>query len=178
MNFQEAVKSVFSKYATFKGRSMRSEYWYFILFTFICNIVLNLIHPTISTFFGYAIFIPGLAVLVRRLHDVGKSGWYSLVLYGPMILFFGYFIYLFRKIGISNLQNVTPEDIERIFQENNAAAPVGILGLLFLGGVIYMIVLLCTDSQPDDNVYGPNPKTGLSENEINSIGNTQNYNQQ
>lgn len=94
MNFSEAVKSVIGKYATFTGRASRSEYWYFILFMVILNIVLGivdngLLHTTMSTpegdvgilgtLAGLALLLPSLGVAVRRLHDVGRSGWWLLL---------------------------------------------------------------------------------------------------
>jgi len=85
------------KYATFSGRSRRSEYWYFFLFNVIFNIVALLIDNISGTTFvtglgalpygnlfliyAVAMLVPSLAAVVRRLHDVGKSGWmYFIVL--------------------------------------------------------------------------------------------------
>ena len=69
------------KFAVFSGRSQRAEYWYFVLFNTIISIVLEIIssavgyNPSIiSTLYGLAVLIPGTAVSVRRLHDIGKSG--------------------------------------------------------------------------------------------------------
>lgn len=82
MGFVDAVKSVLvENYANFKGRARRSEYWYFVLFNVLLNIVmlgLFFIVPEIvflSVLVGLALIIPGLAVVVRRFHDIGKSGW-------------------------------------------------------------------------------------------------------
>jgi len=87
--------SALKKYAVFSGRSQRAEYWYFALFTNIINIALAVIgpiagyNPTVlmSLFYLYnlAIMIPGLAVSIRRLHDIGKSGWMLLVPLIPLI---------------------------------------------------------------------------------------------
>jgi uncharacterized membrane protein YhaH (DUF805 family) len=79
MNFIDAVKSVFTNYANFNGRARRSEYWWYILFSIIVSQVLSLISPTSSLVFSLATFIPSLAVGVRRMHDVGKSGWFLLI---------------------------------------------------------------------------------------------------
>ncbi len=75
---------VLQNYATFTGRAGRSEYWYFFLFNVIIAIVLGvvggLIKTTIlSTIYSLAVLVPGIAVGVRRMHDVGKSGWYLLI---------------------------------------------------------------------------------------------------
>jgi uncharacterized membrane protein YhaH (DUF805 family) len=122
-----------NKYADFNGRARRSEYWYFALFNILCIIPVALISSLLGSFgailivLAYiAILVPSIAVLVRRLHDVGKSGWF-------------YFIALIPLIG-----------------------------------GIWLLVLLCTDSNPGANEYGPNPK-GIGNNAnddqlINSIG--------
>lgn len=118
------------QYADFKGRSRRKEYWMFTLFNAIFSIVASLIDTAINivtsligtTIFGdlppifattlYSLFvlIPGLAVCVRRLHDVGKSGWMLLV------------------------------------------------GLIPIVGGIWLLILMCIDSQPGTNKWGDNPK--------------------
>jgi len=76
---------VLQSYATFSGRARRSEYWYFALFNviisfgigFICG-MLNL-PDFIANIYTFAVFIPSIAVGVRRMHDVGKSGWFLIV---------------------------------------------------------------------------------------------------
>lgn len=111
-------------YANFNGRARRTEYWMFTLFNIIAVIVilvlagiLGSISETLGTIMGlvyiiyvFAALIPGLAVSVRRLHDTGKSGWFILVAFIPLV-----------------------------------------------GGII-LLVLMCLDSMPMDNQYGPNPK--------------------
>jgi len=75
---------VLQKYATFSGRARRSEYWYFILFDVIIAFVLLFIDMQMGTNVLYLIYslivlIPRIAVGVRRMHDVGKSGWFLLI---------------------------------------------------------------------------------------------------
>ena len=72
------------KYATFSGRARRSEYWYFSLFNVIISLVFGFVCGLMgvakySSIYSYAVFLPAIAVLVRRMHDVGKSGWFSLI---------------------------------------------------------------------------------------------------
>jgi uncharacterized membrane protein YhaH (DUF805 family) len=74
MDIVTAVKSVYSKYATFSGRASRSEYWYFLLFTIIAGGALGAIDSTLSSAFSIANIVPNLAVAVRRLHDTNRSG--------------------------------------------------------------------------------------------------------
>jgi len=109
--------SALKKYAVFSGRSQRSEYWYFTLLNIIISIIMGIISVVVgddSNILGWlyvlVVFLPGLGVFVRRLHDVGKSGWTFLIAFIPLI------------------------------------------------GIIRLIVLMATDSNPGDNKYGPNPK--------------------
>lgn len=88
---------VLKQYADFKGRASRKEYWIFFLFNVIFSIAAmtldNILGLTISgipygplyLIYILAVFIPGLAVSVRRLHDVGKSGWMFLIALIPLI---------------------------------------------------------------------------------------------
>ena len=74
---------VLQNYATFSGRARRSEYWYFVLFNVIISIALGFIGgmmgiSILSNIYSLAILVPSIAVGVRRMHDVGKSGWYLL----------------------------------------------------------------------------------------------------
>lgn len=93
---------VLRNYAVFTGRARRSEYWFFALFNFIFAIAAmvadNLLNMTFELvpgypgyygyiYVAYALFtlVPGLAVMVRRLHDVGKSGWFFFIAFIPLI---------------------------------------------------------------------------------------------
>jgi len=85
------------KYAQFEGRSRRQEYWMFILFNFLFSIAASTLdyllgfgemgYGAISGLYALAMFIPGIAVLVRRLHDTGKSGWWFFIVFIPFIGF-------------------------------------------------------------------------------------------
>ena len=82
---------VLKQYADFSGRARRQEYWMFFLFNIIVAIVLAVLDTTLGTWgalgglYGLAMLIPGLAVGVRRLHDIGKSGWMLLIAFIPLI---------------------------------------------------------------------------------------------
>ena len=120
------LKVMRDNYANFSGRARRREYWMYVLVQSIIMIGLMILDSVlgldfelqgISLGYGYLYligvivhFIPSLAVLVRRLHDVGKSGWF-------------YFIFLIPIIGI-----------------------------------IWLLVLYCTEGQKQDNKWGPDPK--------------------
>jgi len=113
---------VLKQYADFQGRARRKEYWMFVLFNLIFAFVAMYLDRIIGTtmvglpygviyiLYALAVLIPSLAVGVRRLHDIGKSGWMLLVSLIPII------------------------------------------------GVIWLIILLVTDSNPGENQYGANPK--------------------
>jgi len=85
MTFTDAVKKCFSNYATFSGRARRAEYWWWALFAFVGGIVIGWI-PVLDVIFSFGILIPGLAVTARRLHDIGRSGWWLLAPYGTILL--------------------------------------------------------------------------------------------
>lgn len=86
MNFQDAVKICFQKYADFNGRATRPEFWWFYLFVLIVSSVLGLISHYLSAAFSLATTLPYLAVGSRRLHDINKSGWLQLVWFVSSIL--------------------------------------------------------------------------------------------
>ena len=122
MDFQTAITTVFAKYADFSGRARRSEYWYFVLFNFLVNLVITGIGGMIfrdwlvnalSGLYSLCVIVPALAVLVRRLHDTGKSGWFALFVLIPAV------------------------------------------------GALIEIYFLVQDSQPGNNLYGPNPKDSV-----------------
>ena len=83
--------TVLKKYAVFSGRARRKEYWYFVLFNFIVALVLGVVDNVLGTggllgiVYMLGVFIPGLAVAIRRLHDTGRSGWWILIGFVPII---------------------------------------------------------------------------------------------
>lgn len=93
------VKSVFSKYADFTGRARRSEYWYFQLFNFLVMLAvyipliaflvaesqLFILPAILLVLYALATIVPTLAVIARRLHDTGRSGWYYLMGFIPLV---------------------------------------------------------------------------------------------
>lgn len=75
---------VLTNYAGFSGRARRSEYWYFFLFNSIISFVLSFVGELVgfrmlSYVYSLAVLIPSIAVGVRRMHDVNKSGWFLLI---------------------------------------------------------------------------------------------------
>lgn len=93
--------STLKKFADFAGRARRREFWMFFLITMIICIVLGIIngfiteHPILPGLFLLAILLPNIAVIIRRLHDIGKSGLWALLL---LIPFVGLIILIFACI--------------------------------------------------------------------------------
>ncbi|MFT5599841.1 MAG: uncharacterized membrane protein YhaH (DUF805 family) [Flavobacteriales bacterium] len=92
-------KVVFENYANFNGRARRSEFWYFYLMNMIISIGLGIVDGAaglqlsagstgvLGGFYSLAVLVPTIAVSARRMHDVGKSGWYMLIPIYNIILF-------------------------------------------------------------------------------------------
>lgn len=123
-----AAKTCFSKYSTFSGRASRKEFWYWYLFTCLTNILaflslllLSLIFAgtasgigmgevfVINGIWNIIIFLPNLAVTVRRLHDTGHSGWYYLISIIPLIGVILLFVALCTDSVEDNQYGVNPK---------------------------------------------------------------------
>ncbi|HXJ83426.1 MAG TPA: DUF805 domain-containing protein [Candidatus Methylomirabilis sp.] len=90
MTFTEAIAAGFKNYVNFSGRALRSEYWYWCLFTGLAQIVLTVLDlragtSVLALLFTLVTLPPGIAVSVRRLHDIDKSGWFLLVGLIPIV---------------------------------------------------------------------------------------------
>lgn len=79
MDLVSAVKSCLGQYARFEGTAPRSEFWWFALFQFVLLVVAMLISPGLYGLLALALFLPAVAVGARRLHDIGRSGWWQLL---------------------------------------------------------------------------------------------------
>ncbi len=87
---------VLKNYVTFDGRARRKEYWLFFLINLIISIILSVVDSFIagsvandigllSSIYSLAVFLPGIAVSIRRLHDTGRTGWWLLLVLIPLI---------------------------------------------------------------------------------------------
>ncbi len=143
-------------YVTFEGRARRKEYWMFILFNLIFSVILSIFDAIffnayiipgkmgyLSSLFGLFVFLPSLAVIVRRLHDIGRSGWWVAGYYGLTLV-----CTILAVIGLAMSIAGSSTGMVLIF--------VGFVAILI--AAIWMLVWMCLDSQPGDNAYGPNPK--------------------
>ena len=95
MGFTEAIRSGFSNYVNFSGRAPRSEYWYWALFAFLVSIGADIIdyllfqgaNTPIAYIASLALLLPGIAVSVRRLHDIDRTGWWLLIVFTVIGIF-------------------------------------------------------------------------------------------
>lgn len=114
MTFGEAISDALSKYANFSGRSSRSAYWWFYLFTVLVLIGAGILDRILGTVAIYAIaalalLLPSLAVLVRRFHDAGHSGWWALILLVPIVGFFVWLIFALTQSAPPNKWGEGPD---------------------------------------------------------------------
>ncbi|MCL5777639.1 DUF805 domain-containing protein [Limibaculum sp. FT325] len=128
----EAIQSVVRNYANFAGRATRPEYWWWALFQVVSSVVLGQI-PVLGQLWSLVILLPSLAVGVRRLHDVGRSGWLILLPWAglPFVLLGGAI-------------------------QGGILEPVGYV--VIFCGALAVLVWACMDGTPGPNGYGPDPK--------------------
>jgi uncharacterized membrane protein YhaH (DUF805 family) len=166
--------SVLKKYAVFKGRASRREYWMFILFYFIFSVVAQILDAIFKTnrlisynlpiyvlrignsqglltlLYSLILLIPSVAVTVRRLHDIGKSGWWALV----FALISGIPIIL-ASILIGSIE----------YKGGTISRGINLLitlaMLISLASVVWFIVWLALPGDPNENAYGPVPEENI-----------------
>lgn len=93
LEFKEAVvRALTVNYCQFTGRASRSEFWWFQLFSFVLGMVVGFIFSFSENFelvmqciVGLALLLPSLGLMVRRLHDIGKSGWWWFLSFIPLV---------------------------------------------------------------------------------------------
>lgn len=140
---------------SFEGRTRRSQFWIGWLICLGAGVVAGWI-PLIGFFLSIALIWPNLAISVKRLHDMGHTGWLVVV---PWVVSIIGTIAAFSMMGVSALSNASA------LEEGDPAAILGLLGPAM--GLVAVIGLIClgfllwiglSDSQPGENRYGPNPK--------------------
>lgn len=144
-------------YVNFTGRARRAEYWYFVLFTLIFAIAAMILDKIVfgkpsSVFYGLLalfLFLPSLAVQVRRLHDTGHSGklllWYMIA--------YIIWIVLLMVTGLSFLMSGGAGSPSVLF-----LIIAGIGGLGIFVWAIFFLVWYCLEGDKGENKYGPDPK--------------------
>lgn len=98
------------KYADFTGRARRKEYWMFILIYMIINVVLGILGlEIISALVGLGLLIPSISIAARRLHDTGRSGWWQLIVFVPVIGIIVLIVFLAQDGHDTNDYGVNPK---------------------------------------------------------------------
>ena len=102
------------KYADFTGRARRKEYWMFALYYAIFYIVLSVIDSftgffIITTIYSLALFVPSISITARRLHDTGRSGWWQLIAFIPLIGYIILIVFLVQDSHEENEYGVSPK---------------------------------------------------------------------
>ena len=161
MSFLEAVVQGFRKYFDFKGRARRTEYWCWTLFTITVNIIATIIDGeeggVWSALAGLILFIPGLSVTVRRLHDIGRSGWWLGGYYLICIIATTGLIVWAVSNGVSNYPDIP--DSSGFTLQLVLAVLLYILAIAVFG--FTMLVWYCTPGTIGPNKYGEDPKYTL-----------------
>ena len=85
MTFGQSISHCLRNFAVFKGRAARSEYWWFVLFTLLVVIGATFLSEMAGNVAAFALLLPYVAVAARRLHDIGKSGWFLLIGFVPIV---------------------------------------------------------------------------------------------
>lgn len=85
MDFKQSVTTCLKKYVEFNGRAGRPEFWWFALFTLVVGLVVGWVSDILGMLANLALLLPSLAVGARRLHDMGKSGWFQLLWFIPFL---------------------------------------------------------------------------------------------
>ena len=109
ISFVEAVKLFFTRYTDFKGRSRRSEYWWASLATTIISGVLSSVIPNFAWIWTLVILVPSVAICLRRLHDIGKSGWWYLINLIPVIGQIIFLIFMLKDSAADNQWGPNPK---------------------------------------------------------------------
>ena len=140
---------------SFEGRTRRSHFWIGWLICLGAGVVAGWI-PLIGFLISIALIWPNLAITVKRLHDLGMSGWVAAV---PFVANIIGFVMIFVSVGASVFMNATAlenEDPAAILALIGPA--IGILGLLLLVNFGFLLWVGLVDGKPGSNKYGSNPK--------------------
>ncbi len=113
MQFQESVKTCFNRFSDFKGRSSRSEFWWFFSFFVGVNFVSNAILPqSVRIIVALAMLLPLISVLIRRLHDIGKPGIWAIMWFIPIAHLVVLYFALQKSMPSANAYGDLPADAD------------------------------------------------------------------
>jgi uncharacterized membrane protein YhaH (DUF805 family) len=166
--FIESIKLFFTQFATFTGRSRRSEFWYVYLFQFLLSLVFSLVGATqLYYLVSIVLIVPTFALQCRRLHDIGKSGqliWLQVLstvfFYVCLFYLIVYMIYNVPEVlTVYREQGIDVSVFQSFYPILNI--PGSVILIFFLVAVAIWIMFLvfnCTDSNKGTNKYGPSQK--------------------
>jgi uncharacterized membrane protein YhaH (DUF805 family) len=140
---------------SFEGRTRRSHFWIGWLVCLGLGVVAGWI-PLLGMILSIALIWPNLAITVKRLHDMGHSGWLAAI---PYVVGIVGTIMAFMMVGATAFMNASAlenEDPAAIFAL--IAPAMGVFGVMLLVGLGFLLWIGLTDSQSGDNRFGPNPK--------------------
>ena len=179
VTFFDAVKMAFRRYAVFRGRSTRAEYWWWVLFTTLVSIGCSAIDGLLGSFNGWdsyglfegifalATLLPGLAVTARRLHDIGRTGWWQLAWYALPIIAWIIIAGLFF-IAIAIVSSISGDIDAWDFDSKDFVGGIAafitaiiafVIGLLVtLAVIVWAIVWMVRQGQSGPNRFGPDPR--------------------
>ncbi len=169
VSLPEAIKSCLRQYVGFRRRATRAEYWWWVLGITVVSTILSIIEGIIfgfggdslerpSSLFQLAVLLPGLAVTARRLHDIGRTGWWQLVWIVAGIL-----ATIPLIIGVvASLDGMTLMFSVESDYSMAAIAPL-IIGLLisaaiWVGLAVWIIWWMVKQGQAGPNQHGPDPR--------------------
>ena len=118
VTFGEAIRLFFVRYTDFSTRSRRSEYWYATLFNYVLGYAVGLLVPSLGWILVLATMIPSIAICVRRLHDVGKSGWFYLLNLIPFVGSIILLVWFCQDSGPDNRWGPNPKAPRRRYHDD------------------------------------------------------------
>jgi len=140
---------------SFKGRLRRQHFWISWLILLGAGVVLGWI-PFLGIILSLAMIWPNIAIVVKRLHDMGKSGWFVVI---PWVANIIGFVMIISAVGMAIITN------PGAFESEDPAAALSMLGsmmgglsIMFLVNIAFLLWIGIADSQRGDNKFGPNPK--------------------
>ena len=168
VEFIDAIKRGFQYYFKFSGRATRAEYWWFILFTQLINFVsiVPVIGWIIAPVASIVSLIPSISLSVRRLHDIGKSGWWMMTWGGYT---FTWIIWTINLIGnLSGVENWGEEKSDEFWEGFFADFLVtgGILAIVGIAITIWWVVWFVRKGNKGPNKYGPDPRQVTIDNSV------------
>ena len=170
MTIQESVRTCIRKYADFSGRATRAEFWWWVLATTLVGFAVGAFDTAVrsvagwefyspfQSIYGLAVLLPDLAVTARRLHDIGKSGWWQLAwaaiaILGVIPMVVGLILFLTSAFsnGFENFQVDTSDVVTLV-------AGIVISLLIWLAVAIWWLVWMARQGQAGPNRFGPDPR--------------------